>query len=322
MCPSLCPTTPYRKSLIAYKLMKVLFLLVTLFQSHHCFVSSSTTSPASNPISSIPTDMNQQNPQVSFDVVHKKKVYIIGCGSFATAMARRIALNIQEKPYLQHIYERSVRLYGYDEFIDEENRRHLSEAINENHENVKYLPKIKLPEDIHMITSLEEVVSEADIIFFVLPHQFLQPTLRQMQQCLLSPSSNKNILKAEAMVSLIKGVSFQPSLQVPKSDGGATSPLKQSIQRYTSVIANELRFPEDRMALIMGANIALDVAKDDFVESTIACESPVVCDALQELLDCSTFRTQKTTQVSTVELCGAIKNVYALGAGIIGSHMT
>lgn len=49
----------------------------------------------------------------------------------------------------------------------------LTQVINEHHENVKYLPGVKLPENIRAVPDLLAAVEGADMWVFVIPHQFL-----------------------------------------------------------------------------------------------------------------------------------------------------
>ena len=51
------------------------------------------------------------------------------------------------------------------------NGQKLSEMINTTHENVKYLPGVKLPENVVAVTDVVESVKGADILLWVLPHQ-------------------------------------------------------------------------------------------------------------------------------------------------------
>ncbi len=53
--------------------------------------------------------------------------------------------------------------------------------INAEHENPKYLPGVRLPDNVVAIPDLEEAARDASVLVFVLPHQFvgtLLPTLR------------------------------------------------------------------------------------------------------------------------------------------------
>jgi hypothetical protein len=64
-----------------------------------------------------------------------KKVSIIGSGNWGSAMAKIIALNCERHNHL----DTDVRMWVYEEEVE---GRKLSEIINEQHENVKYLPGI------------------------------------------------------------------------------------------------------------------------------------------------------------------------------------
>ena len=57
------------------------------------------------------------------------------------------------------------------------------------------------------------------------------------------------------------------------------------------------------------------VARDDFCESTVGFANEKNGEAFQRMLDCPTFRVGSINDVAGVELCGALKNVVALGAG-------
>ena len=58
-----------------------------------------------------------------------------------SAIAKIVGLNATKYPH----FENEVRMYVYEEMVD---GRKLSEIINTQHENVKYLSGHKLPENI------------------------------------------------------------------------------------------------------------------------------------------------------------------------------
>jgi len=47
----------------------------------------------------------------------------------------------------------------------------LTEVINSTHINKKYLPDVKLPENVVAIPDLVEAVKDATALVFVMPHQ-------------------------------------------------------------------------------------------------------------------------------------------------------
>ena len=57
------------------------------------------------------------------------------------------------------------------------------------------------------------------------------------------------------------------------------------------------------------------MAQDEFCESTVGFKSKANGEIFQKLFDCPTFRIGTINDVAGVELCGALKNIVALGAG-------
>lgn len=47
----------------------------------------------------------------------------------------------------------------------------MTEIINQDHENKKYLPGVQLPENVVAVPDIGEAVEGATAIVFVMPHQ-------------------------------------------------------------------------------------------------------------------------------------------------------
>lgn len=69
------------------------------------------------------------------------------------------------------------------------------------------------------------------------------------------------------------------------------------------------------MSVLMGANVANEVAKGDFAEATIGCTNAENGLKWCKLFNTSDFAVTAVNDVAGAELCGAMKNVVALGAG-------
>lgn len=70
-------------------------------------------------------------------------------------------------------------MWVYEEMI---NGRKLTDIINTEHENVKYLKGYKLPDNIIAVPELSDAIADATLLIFVLPHQFLPrllPTIKK-----------------------------------------------------------------------------------------------------------------------------------------------
>mmetsp|Transcript_24559 Transcript_24559/g.75883 ORF Transcript_24559/g.75883 Transcript_24559/m.75883 type:complete len:240 (+) Transcript_24559:2-721(+) len=73
---------------------------------------------------------------------------------------------------------------------------------------------------------------------------------------------------------------------------------------------------DHNVSVLMGANVANEVAQGQFCEATLGTDAPAEDQAtLVKLFDCPDFRVRAVDDIAGVELCGALKNVVALGAG-------
>jgi len=210
-----------------------------------------------------------------------KQIAVVGSGNWGSTVAKIIASNTLNSKK----FKPEVKMWVFEEQV---NGQKLTDIINTTHENPKYLPGIALPHNISAIPDLLETCTDADVLVFVLPHQFIEKTC----------SILKGNLKAGAYgLSLIKGVDMSPS-------GG--------IVLTTDVIRNSL---EISCAVLMGANIAQEVAKELYCESTIGCDNADRGADIKDLLQTNYFRLVVCPDEVGVELCGALKNIVATGAG-------
>jgi len=210
----------------------------------------------------------------------KEKVAIIGSGNWGSAIAKIIGRNVIDRDE----FDSEVRMWVYEEQVDGKN---LTEIINTEHENVKYLPGVKFTDNVVADPDLPSACTDATMLVFVLPHQFLGRICPQMT----------TMAKGCRCISLIKGIEFE-----------------ESGPKLISDMIKEAMNDMD-VSVLMGANVANEVARDDFCESTVGYKNKDNGAAWQRLLDCPTFRIGSINDVAGVELCGALKNVVALGAG-------
>ncbi|XP_064387436.1 glycerol-3-phosphate dehydrogenase [NAD(+)], cytoplasmic-like isoform X2 [Halichondria panicea] len=209
-----------------------------------------------------------------------KKAALIGSGNWGSAIARIVGATTRDLPDFQS----EVKMWVFPEKV---NGRDLGDIINTEHENVKYLPGFKIPENVVACPDVIETIKGADILIFVVPHQFIARICEQIKD---------HIKPGVFGISLIKGMDVK--------DG--------NIRLISEVISNALSID---MSVLMGANVAKDVAQEDFCESTIGCRSTEQGDLLKKLFHSPTFQIRIIPDLITVELCGALKNIVAVAAG-------
>jgi glycerol-3-phosphate dehydrogenase (NAD+) len=70
-------------------------------------------------------------------------------------------------------------------------------------------------------------------------------------------------------------------------------------------------------AVLMGANLANEVAEEKFCETTIGVKDAKMAPILRDLFQTPNFRVVVSDDVDAVEICGALKNIVACGAGFV-----
>ncbi|OCF36916.1 glycerol-3-phosphate dehydrogenase (NAD(+)) [Kwoniella heveanensis CBS 569] len=214
----------------------------------------------------------------------KEKVAIIGSGNWGSAIAKLAGNNV--KKHNDVFDDSKVPIWVFEE---EYEGRKLTEIINTDHENKKYLPDVKLPENVVAIPDLLETVKDATALVFVMPHQFLGKCLDQLEG---------KVNKDAKAITLIKGVGV---------DGA-------DIHVFADVIQDRLGVS---CSALSGANIANEVATDRFSETTIGYRTEEEGKMWQKLFQTANFKVQLIDDVAGVSLCGALKNIVAVAAGFI-----
>ncbi|CBZ49627.1 cbr-GPDH-1 protein, related [Neospora caninum Liverpool] len=199
---------------------------------------------------------------------------------------------IQPKRSLFQVLQKGplrVRMWVFEEMIEGEK---LTDIINQRHENVKYLPGHKLPENLLAVPDVVEACRGADLLVFVMPHQFVAKVCDQLAKANVVPPHARAI-------SLLKGLYVE---------GGRP-------QLFSDTIRSKLNIVE--CAALSGANVANDVAREEFAEATIGHSPDETDTALiwQQLFDKPYFKVNTLPDIAGVQLCGAVKNVVALAAG-------
>lgn len=130
-----------------------------------------------------------------------------------------------------------------------------------------------------------EAAKDADILIFVVPHQFIPGQCKQLL----------GKIKPSAIgLSLIKGFDI--------AEGGG-------IELISHIITKHLKIP---CSVLMGANLANEVAEENFCETTIGYTDKKHAEVLRDMMQADHFRVVVVDDVNTVEICGALKVSYRI----------
>lgn len=165
-------------------------------------------------------------------------------------------------------------------------RAETAGEINERHTNSRYLGELRLTESLRATSDLAEAVETADVLVLGIPSQHCRSVLEQV---------GEYVRPWVPVVSLVKG-------------------LEQGTRkRMTEIVADTL--PGHAAGVLAGPNIAKEVVQGFAAAATIAMPEHKQAEMLQNLFRTTRFRVYTTTDVTGVELAGALKNVYAIAVG-------
>jgi glycerol-3-phosphate dehydrogenase (NAD(P)+) len=168
-------------------------------------------------------------------------------------------------------------------------RPELAERIAKEHANPDYLPDIALPPQLQATHDAELALAGAELVAFAIPSQTLRENLTGWAPLLPAGAT---------LISLMKGVEL-----------GTT-------KRMSEVIAEVADAPTQRIAVVSGPNLALEIAAEQPTATVVACADEGRGAAVQRACSAAYFRPYTNVDVVGCELGGAVKNVIALACGI------
>jgi len=201
----------------------------------------------------------------------KEKIGVIGAGSWGTTLADLLAKKGEE-----------VTLWAYEP--------ELVREMAETGVNTPFLPGINLSPRLSFTNSLQEAVSDKELLLFVVPSQVLRGVLKSILPFLPGDA---------VIISASKGIELDTLMLVS--------------QIYKELLPGELY---RNFAALSGPTFAREVAKEMPTAVVAAAEEPEVAARAQKVFTTGYFRVYTNNDVPGVELGGAIKNVIAIAAGI------
>lgn len=151
------------------------------------------------------------------------------------------------------------------------------------------LPGMEIPEQVAFTKDIRQACEGMDIVLFAVPSPFVRSTAKK---------AAPYISAGQIVVDVAKGIEGQ------------------TLFTMTQIIADELKNPDVKLVALSGPTHAEEVAKDLPTTIVSACEDTAAATLVQEVFTSNCMRVYTNTDVLGVELCGAMKNIMALGSGI------
>lgn len=155
--------------------------------------------------------------------------------------------------------------------------------------NVVYLPDVLLPESVVPTASLADAVSDTELVVVAVPSHGCRAVIR---------AATPHLAPGAILVSATKGIE------------------SESLLRMSEVIAQESdhRHP---VVVLSGPSFASEVARELPTAVLAASADSAAVERVQAEFRAAYFRLYGSDDVVGVELCGALKNVIAIAAGVV-----
>lgn len=157
-------------------------------------------------------------------------------------------------------------------------------------------PKLKnmvIPKEMKYTKEIQEVCTDKDILLFAVPSVFVRSTAKQ---------ASEYMKDGQVIVDVAKGI-----------EAG-------TLYTMTEVIRDELNkkggLENVKLVALSGPTHAEEVAIDLPTTIVSACPDLEVAQYVQQIFMNPKFRVYTNTDIHGVEICGAFKNIIALGTGI------
>jgi glycerol-3-phosphate dehydrogenase (NAD(P)+) len=166
-------------------------------------------------------------------------------------------------------------------------RPEVAEEIERDHTNSAYLGDEALDPQLRATSSLEEAVAQADVLVMAVPSHGFRDVLER---------AAAHVRPWIPIVSLTKGLELDTQL------------------RMTEVIDDVL--PGHPAGVLAGPNLAQEILGGYAAAAVIAMPDAQITRPLQDIFRRTLFRVYASTDVLGVEIAGALKNVFAISAGM------
>lgn len=200
------------------------------------------------------------------------KVAVIGSGSWGTALSQAIVDNGHD-----------VLIYARD--------KNVSDEINNNHTNQRYLKNIVLPEELNATNKLQEATSFGDVLVIAVPTKAMREVCSGI---------NNYLTDSKFIIHVSKGLEVNTNLRMSEV-------IKEVIDKDKLKGVGVLSGPSHAEELVLRHPTVVAIASKNDELNKLA----------QKIFQNKYFRIYVNKDIIGVEIGGALKNIIAVGCGII-----
>ena len=160
--------------------------------------------------------------------------------------------------------------------------------LNNHRNDANILPNIKIPNEITFTSSYEDAINKSNIIFIAVACKYVNSVTKEI---------GKLNIKNKHFCLLSKGIE------------------ENTCEFVSDVFKRNIK--TKNVSVISGPSFAIDLANNEPIGLSIASKNKVSINIIKKVLESNTLKLRETNDLIGVELCGSIKNVVAIAAGIL-----
>ena len=161
------------------------------------------------------------------------------------------------------------------------------ESLQKTRENEKYIPNFKLDKSVKITNSVEECIKDKELLIIALPAAFVDDLCKEME---------------------------------PYIDGNHILIATKGIEQGTGLFMHQIvekHLNTHSIAVMSGPSFAVDLVTKMPAGLSIASKSPETILLAKKAIQNNYIKLRDTNDITGVEICGSIKNVIALAAGML-----
>ena len=161
------------------------------------------------------------------------------------------------------------------------------ESLEKTRVNERLMPNYKIPEDVKFTTSVKECIKDKDLLIVAIPAAFVDDLAKAM----------KPYIKDNHILIATKGIEQDTGLFI-----------NQILEKYLDTT---------NIAVMSGPSFAVDLITKMPAGLSLASKKIRTRELAKQALQNKYIKLRETRDVIGVEICGSIKNVIALSAGML-----